>query len=600
MPEPDDEPRFGTEDSDATATIQERGEPGKHPGARITGDRYRIGARIGRGGMGEVLVATDEQIGREVAIKRMRAKDPPEKSILRFEREARIQGRLEHPAIPPVHELGRDVDGLPFFAMKKLAGTTLAQILADGESAKFPRQRLLRALADVCLAVEFAHTRGFVHRDLKPDNIMLGDFGEVYVLDWGVAKVTGEDDSGYIGVDSGELVTRDGIAIGTPGYMAPEQARGDKDVDGRADVYGIGCLLFEILAGQRLHKKGGAWLIAALEGIDGHPAKRAPDRDIPPELDTLCAAAVATEREGRIQTARELGEGIQRYLDGDRDLALRRTLANDHLAAAFQAFRHDDDEDARRIAMREAARALALDPTLTGAAELVSRLMLEPPRTIPKEVAQAIDADNEMIVQRTAIVGMWTNLSYLAFAPLLFWVGFDQPAYIIVMFGFAISNAMLMRYYARHGDRFQPLVVGAISALLVASVAVTFSPFLVAPGIAAVTAMGLVFGPAGVERRRAWLIIAAMSLAVVGPWILQVAGVVTPSMTIDGGGVTMRSPALLLTPGPTQVLLVAYSIMLIIAAVMRATGLRRAERSARRHLHLQAWQLRQLVPDPAS
>src|SRR5262245_47666793 len=158
---------------EAPDTIADPVEPTR-PGAAITGDRYRIGRRIGRGGMGEVLVAADEQIGREVAIKRMRAKDPPERAILRFEREARIQGRLDHPAIPPVHELGRDVDGLPFFAMKKLAGTTLAEILKAGESPKFPRQRLLRALADVCLAVEFAHTRGFVHRDLKPENIMLG------------------------------------------------------------------------------------------------------------------------------------------------------------------------------------------------------------------------------------------------------------------------------------------------------------------------------------------------------------------------------------------------------------------------------------------
>jgi serine/threonine-protein kinase len=592
---PDDDPAYHGSDEE-TATIAERPSASHPSSPQIGSDRYALGERIGRGGMGEVLVAQDRQIGREVAIKRMRAKEPPTKSILRFEREARIQGRLDHPAIPPVHELARDAAGLPFFAMKKLAGTTLAEILTKGESTKFPRQRLLRAFADVCLAIEFAHTRGFVHRDLKPENIMLGDFGEVYVLDWGVAKVTGEEDDGFIGVDSGELVTRDGIAIGTPGYMSPEQARGDKDVDGRADVYGLGCLLFEILAGERLHKKGGAWLIAALEGIDGHPANRAPGRDIAPELDELCAAALATEREDRIQTARELGERVQQFLDGDRDLALRRRLANDHLAAAFQAFRMTDDAEARRTAMREAGRALALDPTLTGAAELITRLMLEPPQTIPKEVAQAIDSDNEKIVQRTAVYGMWTNLSYLVFAPLLLWVGMVQPAYVIVMFGLAITNAALMRYYAAHGDRFKPLLVGTTSVLLVASVALTFSPFLVAPGIAAVTAMGLVFGPAGVMRRRAVVIIFAMSLAVLAPWLGELIGSIPSTMTIDGA-VTMRSPALSLTPVPTLVLLVSYTVMLITAAVMRATGLRRAERSARRSLHLQAWHLRQLVPE---
>jgi len=591
---PDDYPAYHGSD-DETATIAERPSGLKTSAPHIENDRYSLGARIGRGGMGEVLVAEDHQIGREVAIKRMRAKDPSAKSILRFEREARIQGRLEHPSIPPVHELGRDAAGLPFFAMKKLAGTTLAEIVAK-ESTKFPRQRLLRAFADVCLAVEFAHTRGFVHRDLKPENIMLGDFGEVYVLDWGVAKVTGEEDDGFVGDDSGELVTRDGIAIGTPGYMSPEQARAEKDVDGRADVYGLGCLLFEILAGERLHKKSSAWLIAALEGVDGHPAKRAPTRDIPPELDELCAAATATEREDRIQTARELGERVQQFLDGDRDLALRRKLAEEHLAAAFQAFRSTDDAEARRTAMREAGRALALDPTLTGAAELITRLMLEPPKEVPKEVAQAIDSDNEMIVQRTAVYGMWTNLIYLVFAPLLLWVGMEQPAYIIAMFGLAITNALIMRYYATHGDQFKPLLVGFTSVLLVAMVALTFSPFLVAPGIAAVTAMGLVFGPAGVTRRRGVPIIIAMSLAVLGPWIAELIGAIPSTMSIDGK-VTIQSPALSLTRVPTLVLLASYTVMLITAAVLRATGLRRAERSARRSLHLQAWHLRQLVPE---
>ena len=157
---------------------------------RAIGRRYRIGARLGRGGMGEVLEAHDEQIGRDVAIKRMLAEAPSSSQIDRFLREAKIQGQLEHPAIVPVHELGRDLEGRPYFAMKKLAGTTLSAILHRGTT---PRNRLLRAFTDVCLAVELAHTRGIVHRDLKPSNFMLGDFGETYVLDWGVAKVVGED-----------------------------------------------------------------------------------------------------------------------------------------------------------------------------------------------------------------------------------------------------------------------------------------------------------------------------------------------------------------------------------------------------------------------
>ena len=160
--------------------------------------RYRMESVIGRGGMGEVVSARDEQIGRAVAIKRMTSDDPSPAAIARVLREARIQGRLEHPAVVPVHELWRDGRGQPFFVMKQLTGTTLFDVLArieagDAETiARFSRQHLLRAFAEICLAIEFAHTRGVVHRDLKPTNIMLGDFGEVYVLDWGIARVIGD------------------------------------------------------------------------------------------------------------------------------------------------------------------------------------------------------------------------------------------------------------------------------------------------------------------------------------------------------------------------------------------------------------------------
>src|SRR3954471_17945738 len=183
-------------------------------------DGYTVGEMIGRGGMGEVLLAHDEVIGREVAIKRMRRADPDPDAETRFVREAKIQARLQHPSIVPVHELGRDADGRPYFTMKRLAGVTLHQLLGG------PRQRLLRAFADVCLAVEFAHEHGVIHRDIKPTNIMLGDFGEVYVLDWGVARVLDEDGSGHPSVRdiiTVEGETQVGAVMGTPGYMAPEQ-----------------------------------------------------------------------------------------------------------------------------------------------------------------------------------------------------------------------------------------------------------------------------------------------------------------------------------------------------------------------------------------
>jgi len=565
---------------------------------RLVANRYEVGAQLGLGGMGEVVAARDDQLGREVAIKRMRAKTPTEKAMLRFEREARIQGRLDHPAIPPVHELGRDRDGLPFFAMKKLAGTTLAQILAKPDPARYPRQRLLRALADVCLAVEFAHMRGFVHRDLKPDNIMLGDFGEVHVLDWGVAKVMSEStpDDGYIGVDSGELKTREGLAVGTPGYMSPEQADALHDVDGRADVYALGCMLFEILAGSSLHPTGTAGMVSVLEDKDGHPSKRAPSRDIPPELDSVCAQATTRDRATRLQTARELGEGIQQFLDGDRDIELRRNLARDHLARATEAFVHVDDEDSRRTAIREAGRALALDPTLAAAADLVGRLMLEPPRTIPHEVEVEVELDTATIVRRTAKAAIVAYLGYFAFLPLFFWVGVREPFYIGAMVACCLANIAILAHHARSDTKFHPYLLAAGSALLILVLARMFSPFLVAPGTAAVTALGLMFGPAYVTRRSALVMIAVMSSAVLLPWLAETVGLISHTLTVNEAGINMDSPAMGTSTVPSQFILVGYTIALVTIGVTMGISRRDAERSARRTLHLQSWHLRQLVP----
>jgi serine/threonine-protein kinase len=249
--------------------------PGAPAGGPVTLPEigYQLGASIGKGGMGEVIAAFDRRIGRDVAVKRMRSAHSSEEATTRFLREARIQARLDHPAIGPVHERGTDDAGRPYFTMKRLAGRTLGQRMAEGEGGTAPERQLLRAFVDVCLAVEFAHARGVVHRDLKPANIMLGDYGEVYVLDWGVARVLGEPVSGDPGaapaipagfassdardasapsdsLDEGS--TKTGTLLGTPGYIAPEQLKGEPAAP-PADVYALGSILFELLAGEPLH-----------------------------------------------------------------------------------------------------------------------------------------------------------------------------------------------------------------------------------------------------------------------------------------------------------------------------------------------------------
>jgi serine/threonine-protein kinase len=561
------------------------------PTDALVATRYRLGRRIGKGGMGEVMAARDEQVGRDVAIKRMRAAHPSERAIARFLREASVQGRLEHPAIVPVHEIGRDDDNLPFFVMKKVAGTPLAALVSYRDEPT--QQRMLRAFVDVCLAMEFAHVRGIVHRDLKPDNIMLGDFGEVYILDWGVSKVVGEHEDFYdVDSGSGEHATKAGTAIGTPGYMSPEQVRGG-DIDGRADIYTLGCLLYEILAGEPLHPRGFHGLESAVKGLDARPSQRG--HGVPPELDALCVAATHMERDQRIATARELGESVQRYLDGDRDIALRRQLARDHLARARAAFATDDGETQRPLAMREAAAALALDPALEGPAELVARLMLEPPTVTPPEVEQSIQRDNVRSARVLAAAGLWVVVAALAFLPLLWWLS-DGANTLLGVLALMLAADGVLGQLVRRAKRPRPELIIIANMLLVFVIARMFSPLLIAPGIAASIAIAMVLTP-----QFSWLgspvgIVVSMSAGVLAPLLFEELGWMSHTMIVGKHGLSFETAAFAGHRVPTLIVAVVYVIALITGAVVAGSSMRRQQREAHRRLHLQAWQLRQLVP----
>jgi serine/threonine protein kinase len=219
----------------------------------LTGTRYALGEKLGRGGMGTVYRARDAALDRDVAVKVLSAPDPDGALGARLSREARILGRLDHPSVVPVHDVGALPDGRPYYVMKLVAGERLDAWAAKtrGEDGAAPDARAVaRALVRVAEAVAFAHARGVVHRDLKPANVMVGAFGEVYVLDWGVAKVVGNPEPAGESARAGEpsaadvAPTADGAAVGTPGFMAPEQARGDVGAtDARSDVYALGATL---------------------------------------------------------------------------------------------------------------------------------------------------------------------------------------------------------------------------------------------------------------------------------------------------------------------------------------------------------------------
>ncbi|HWO24501.1 MAG TPA: serine/threonine-protein kinase [Kofleriaceae bacterium] len=646
-------------------------DAGDDPASQSPG-RYCIEALIGRGGMGEVVSARDEQIGRSVAIKRLRAPNAPADVVARFVREARIQGRLDHPAIPPVHELWRDERGQPFFVMKQLSGITLSEVLArsgaaeeaaetrddpdgddgaksgarDPDTAKagptakhaardgaadpasapasepkpdaprrFTRQHLLRAFVDVCLAIEFAHTRGIVHRDLKPANVMLGEFGDVYVLDWGVARVlaSGAQDLAEDVApaapppDLGDTVA--GLVLGTPGYMSPEQARGDADLDGRADVYALGCILFEILTGEPLHASGEAGLAEAKAGVDARASRRAPDREIPPELDLVCVKATRLDRGERYATARAVGDAVQRYLDGDRDVAMRKKLAASELDIAKAALERSAAIDTaadtaagtaidaaihdRRTAIRAAARALALDPSSREAAELVARLMIEPPPEVPPEVVRELAAVDEQAMRAQSRFGALALLAYFVFFPLMFWAGLRETWFMLS--GSALAATTLATAMLRTRRPAMGLVYATFAGnvLIVGVLGRALTPLLLAPGTAAVIAMVYAMHP---RIGRAWALWVTLAAAVLLPWLGELTGVISPTLFIGERGVSLRIAAERLDTDILTFTLALYTLAVIGAATWLSRAFARNRIAMQHSLHLQAWQLRQLVP----
>jgi eukaryotic-like serine/threonine-protein kinase len=546
---------------------------------------YELRELLGRGGMGEVLLAHDELIGRDVAIKRMRRREPSPDAEARFLREAKIQARLQHPAIVPVHELGRDADGRPYFTMKRLAGSTLEELRGE------PLQRLLRAFVDVCLAIEFAHDHGVIHRDIKPTNIMLGDFGEVYVLDWGVARVLDESTNPSVrDIAALEGETQVGAVLGTPGYMAPEQALG-YEMTPAIDVYALGCVLFEILTCEPLHPRGTGGAASAIAHPTEAPSLRRPDLAIPPELDAACVAALA-EEPGVRPSARELARRVQDYLDGDRDLERRRELAAAQLARARDALASGDP--ARRAdAVHAAGRALALDPESSEAADLVTSLIVEPPRVLPPALVASLDeADREAhrVRSRTATVAFSSVLALVALVP---FVEVRSWPLVLGFLGAMAGMAVISWLSYRRGATIVPVALAAtfVATLLASRIA---GPFVLTPVITCGMILGLSAMPA--LAARPWLLATWIALTVVVPVGLERLGVLGRTTWIDGDTLMLRSAAIDGDPRTVIVALVVAQVVLLAMAGRFARVISRERREADRRQHIQAWHLRQLLP----
>ncbi len=321
--------------------------------------------------MGRVLEARDPELGRSVAVKVVIDPDglSPEQ-VRRFEAEARITSALEHPNIIPVYESGTADDGHRFFVMKKVSGRTLADVLAArarGEADEWTRRRLLNAFVQVCNAVAFAHSRCVLHRDLKPSNVMLAPYGEVLVLDWGVARRWDCDEEPVPEPAPAEVPdpsrTVDGSAIGTPGYMSPEQARGELDaLTEQSDVWSLGAVLYAILTLQAAYTGPDALAIsfALMSGPPVDPRERAPALRIPDEIAEVCNRAMAAAPSHRFPNAEALGRAVDEFLEGTQ----RRERARAHLVEAERAWERWEalgrEEDELRV--RDEALAATMEP----------------------------------------------------------------------------------------------------------------------------------------------------------------------------------------------------------------------------------------------
>lgn len=322
-------------------------------------DDYSLRGAVGVGGVGRVLLGFDERIGREVAIKEMLDQAAHQDSELtaRFLREARITGRLEHPGIVPVYDLGMKDSGAPYYVMRLVRGDTLAKRIKDCDLPAAPELALSRRLSlldrviDVCEALAYAHAKGVIHRDIKPGNIVLGPFGETIVLDWGLAKVENEADADIAAVlparhgDDADL-TRIGDILGTPAYMAPEQANPEFGaVDARSDVFALGCILHYLLTGHPPLRGNADQILEQLGSSAPLPSARDPGLPAPPELIAICDKALAKDKALRFPDAAALADELRAYRDGrlvstyaySRGELLRRFIARNKTLLAATA-----------------------------------------------------------------------------------------------------------------------------------------------------------------------------------------------------------------------------------------------------------------------
>ena len=339
-------------------------------------ERYEFVDELGRGGMGKILRARDRLLDREIALKTLLPETDDVHTRRQLLAEAKLTGKLEHPSIVPVYEVGRLPGDEPYYTMRVVPEHSLRATIEqihDGDEDAPSLLHLAQIIRQVCLAVQFAHENGVVHRDLKPENILLGEYGEVFVIDWGIAKVLQE----FGDTPAPEAVDEPGAVVGTPQYMAPEQARGDnEDIDGRTDIYAIGAILYELMTLKPVFtaKTVMALLLTIVQEEPAPPSQRVHDRQVPEPLEEITMRALSKDRDDRYRSAQALADELGLYIEGVKDQERHEQRAReliDEAAAAREDYENTRDELQRTIRRRNQLR-----DTIPGWADKSERVAL--------------------------------------------------------------------------------------------------------------------------------------------------------------------------------------------------------------------------------
>lgn len=527
--------------------------------------RYEIGELIGRGGMGAVLECRDALIRRDIAIK---VNQNGAEGGLRFLREARLQGQLEHPSVVPIYDMGITEAGEQFFTMKRVQGKTLKEMLGLSTS-EYPLRRALGDFSRICEALAYSHKRGVVHRDIKPSNIMIGQFGAVYLIDWGIAKqlrdsLPEETTSETAHLSDGQLTTT-GAAIGTPAFMSPEQRIGHSDE--RSDIFCLGRVLDAILE------------------------RESPP---PPELTEVADRATQLDPESRYAEVESLREDIERYLDGERDEQRRRDIADRCLASAERVVQQDVlSEDEHREAMRSVGRALALAPDHEAAIAMFVRLMERKPDEIPAEALASLATSRGVSLAENLRLGRISYCGVFVAVPITIWAGLRDWLPLSIMCGAWLLAILLLAWTATKPCVSRQQLIPPYLAINVATALTSLVTgwFVFLPAIVAMTGAGfsLYFG-----RQLRWLVLLSGSLAILLPALLFATGSL-PEGLVAGGDWPLANLAHALDARDT--LAVAFGTLAVaLITSLYFTRIGEVMEAAELELHLRSWQLRNLAP----